>query len=82
MGGVNKEEQKRQTQYNKYIKRPEKLKGARDAYVKRTGGTLKAVEQTGMYKDFSALEKRRYASLMTSDKKKVDEDRTRKSLLG
>ena len=70
MGGVRKEEVRKQNEANKYVKRPEKLKGARDAYVARTGGKLRPVEQAGMFQDMTDLEKNRYRALVAKDKNK------------
>ena len=71
MGGVQQQRAKEVIDANRYVKRPEKLKGARDAYVKRTGGKLRAVETAGMYKDMTRLEKKRYQTLMDEDKKQT-----------
>ena len=68
MGGVNVERQKEINKANKYVKRPEKLKSARDAYVARTGGKLRPVEQAGMFQDMTDLEKNRYRALVAKDK--------------
>mgnify|MGYP003127492650 FL=1 len=70
MGGVNVERQKEINKFNKYQKRPEKLKGARDAYVARTGGKLRPVEQAGMFQDMTDLEKNRYRALVAKDNNK------------
>jgi len=70
MGGVNIERQKEINKFNKYQKRPEKLKGARDAYVARTGGKLRPVEQAGMFQDMTDLEKNRYRALVAKDNNK------------
>ena len=69
MGGVNVERQKEINKANKYVKRPEKLKSARDAYVARTGGKLRPVEQAGMFQDMTDLEKNRYRALVAKDNK-------------
>jgi len=70
MGGVNVERQKEINKFNKYQKRPEKLKAARDAYVARTGGKLRPVEQAGMFQDMTDLEKNRYRALVAKDNNK------------
>jgi hypothetical protein len=57
---------------------PQRLKGARDTYVKRTGGKLRPVHQAGLYKDFTDFEKRQYASLIAEPKTKLG----KKTLLG
>ena len=71
MGGVQQQRAKEVIDANRYVKRPEKLKGARDAYVKRTGGKLRSVETAGLYKDMTTLEKKRYKTLMDEDKKQT-----------
>ena len=63
MGGVNKEQAKQTIQANKYNKRPEKLKSARDTFERLTGRKARPVEQAGMFKDMTALEKSRYRAL-------------------
>ena len=68
MGGVRKEEVKKQNEINKYVKRPEKLKSARDTFERLTGRKARPVEQAGMFKDMTALEKSRYRAL---EKKKT-----------
>ena len=71
MGGVAQQRAKENIAANKYVNRPEKLKAARDGYVKRTGGKLKPVETAGNYKDMTRLEKKRYQALMDKDKKQT-----------
>ena len=56
MGGVRKEEVKKQNEIEKYNKRPEKLKSARDTFERLTGRKARPVEQAGMFKDMTALE--------------------------
>ena len=68
MGGVRKEEIKKQNEVNKYVMRPEKLKGARDTYERLTGKKARPVEQAGMFKDMTDLEKNRYRALVAKDK--------------
>ena len=75
MGGVSKEQRIKENEYNKMQLRPEKLKSARDHFERRTGRKANPVSGALMYKDFTALEKRRYAALEDKDKKK-------KTLLG
>ena len=75
MGGVSKEQRIKENEYNKMQLRPEKLKSARDTFTRLTGNKPKPVSGALMYKDFTALEKRRYAALEDKDKKK-------KTLLG
>jgi hypothetical protein len=55
--------------------RPQKLKSVRDTFTRLTGNKPRPVSKALMYKDFTALEKRRYAALEAKDKKK-------KTLLG
>ena len=69
MGGVRKEEVKRMNEANKYVKRPEKLKGARDRFTQLTGKKPRPVEQAGMFQDMTDLEKNRYRALVAKDKK-------------
>ena len=73
MGGVA--QAKERIAKDKMVNRPQKLKSARDAFTRLTGNKSKPVSGALMYKDFTALEKRRYAALETKDKKK-------KTLLG
>ena len=68
MGGVRKEEVRRQNEANKYVKRPEKLKGARDTFERLTGRKARPVEQAGMFQDMTDLEKNRYRALVAKDK--------------
>ena len=63
MGGVRAAEVRQQNEINKYNKRPEKLKGARDTFEKLTGRKAKPVEQAGMFQDMTDLEKGRYRAL-------------------
>jgi len=69
MGGVRKEEYKKTMAANKYVKRPEKLKGARDTFERLTGRKARPVEQAGMFQDMTDLEKNRYRALVAKDKK-------------
>ena len=66
MGGVKLEEAKKISQANKYVMRPEKLKGARE---RLTGRKARPVEQAGMFQDMTDLEKNRYRALVAKDKK-------------
>ena len=68
MGGVAQAKEK--IAKDKMVNRPQKLKGARDTYEKITKKKAKPVSGALMYKDFTALEKRRYAALEAEDKKK------------
>ncbi|BAQ86584.1 hypothetical protein [uncultured Mediterranean phage uvMED] len=68
MGGVNIERQKEINKFNKYQKRPEKLKSARDTFERLTGRKAKPVEQAGMFQDMTDLEKNRYRALEAKDK--------------
>ena len=70
MGGVRKEEVRKQNEANKYVARPEKLKGARDHYEKFTGKKARPVEQASMFQDMTDLEKNQYRALMAKDKNK------------
>ena len=70
MGGVSLEQAKKNIAANKYVKRPEKLKGARDHNEKLTGKKARPVEQAGMFKDMTDLEKNRYKALVAKDKNK------------
>ena len=70
MGGVNVERQKEINKANKYVKRPEKLKGARDTFERLTGKKAKPVEQAGMFQDMTELEKNQYRALVAKDKNK------------
>ena len=76
---TSKASYKKSVEYNKYLKRPEKLKSAREAYVRRTGGKLRPVQEAGMYKDMTDLEKKQYAALGESKPKGKTK---RKTLLG
>ena len=67
MGGVKIDQARETIAANKYVNRPEKLKGARDTFERLTGRKARPVEQAGMFKDMTALEKSRYRAL---DKKK------------
>ena len=69
MGGVRKEEVKRMNEANKYVMRPEKLKGARDRFTQLTGKKPRPVEQAGMFQDMTDLEKNRYRALVAKDNK-------------
>jgi hypothetical protein len=55
MGGVKKEEAKKQTAYNNMQKRPEKLKGARDTFERITGRKARPVEGALLYQDMTRL---------------------------
>ena len=68
MGGVNVERQREINKANKYVKRPEKLKSARDTFERLTGRKAKPVEQAGMFQDMTDLEKNRYRALVAKDK--------------
>ena len=68
MGGVSQERYKKQTEFNKYQKRPEKLKSARDTFERLTGRKARPVEQAGMFQDMTDLEKNRYRALVAKDK--------------
>ena len=63
MGGMKIEQARKQNEANKYLNRPEKLKGARDTYERLTGRKAKPVEQAGMFQDMTDLEKSRYRAL-------------------
>jgi len=69
MGGVRKQEVKERNEANKYVARPEKLKGARDTYERLTGKKARPVEQAGMFQDMTDLEKNKYRALMAEDNK-------------
>ena len=73
MGGVA--QAKERIAKDKMVNRPQKLKSARDNFERHTGRKANPVSGALMYKDFTALEKRRYAALEDKDKKK-------KTLLG
>ena len=68
MGGVKLDEAKKLSQANKYVMRPEKLKGARDRFTQLTGKKPRPVEQAGMFQDMTDLEKNRYRALEAKDK--------------
>ena len=70
MGGVRKQEVKERNEANKYVARPEKLKGARDTYERLTGKKARPVEQAGMFQDMTELEKNQYRALVAKDKNK------------
>jgi len=70
MGGVNVERQKEINKANKYVMRPEKLKSARDTFERLTGKKARPVEQAGMFKDMTDLEKNKYRALVAKDKNK------------
>ncbi len=71
MGGVTAQERyKKQTEFNKYQKRPEKLKYARDTFERLTGRKAKPVEQAGMFQDMTDLEKNKYRALVAKDNNK------------
>ena len=58
------------------------LAGAREGYTKKTGREPTDVRKAGLYKDFTSLEKKQYASLMQK-KNSIDEDMIiKKTLLG
>ena len=59
-------------------RRAERLKGARDVFEARTGREASNVRKAGLYKDFTALEKKQYASLIVEPKTKLG----KKTLLG
>jgi hypothetical protein len=82
MGGVKKEEAKKQTAYNNMQKRPEKLKGARDTFERITGRKARPVEGALLYQDMTRLEKKRYKTLSAKNKKKADEGIQKQTLLG
>ena len=69
MGGVKQEMYKKMNEANKYVKRPEKLKGARDTYERLTAKKARPVEQAGMFQDMTDLEKNRYRALVAKDNK-------------
>ena len=73
MGGVA--QAKERIAKDKMVNRPQKLKSVRDTFESHTGRKADPVSGALMYKDFTALEKRRYAALEDKDKKK-------KTLLG
>ncbi len=73
MGGVA--QAKERIAKDKMVNRPQKLKSVRDTFTRLTGNKPRPVSKALMYKDFTALEKRRYAALEAKDKKK-------KTLLG
>ena len=75
MGGVTKAKEKERIAKDKMVNRPQKLKSVRDTFESHTGRKADPVSGALMYKDFTALEKRRYAALEAKDKKK-------KTLLG
>ena len=58
---------------SKMVNRPQKLKSVRDTFTRLTGNKPRPVSKALMYKDFTALEKRRYATLMANDKNKKKE---------
>ena len=70
MGGVRAAEVRQQNEINKYNKRPEKLKGARDTFERLTGRKASPIEQAGMFQDMPDLEKNRYRALVAKDKNK------------
>ena len=69
MGGVRQQQVKERNEANKYVMRPEKLKGARDTYERLTGRKARPVEQAGMFQDMTDLEKNRYRALVAKDNK-------------
>ena len=69
MGGVKLDQARETIAANKYVARPEKLKGARDTYERLTGKKARPVEQAGMFQDMTDLEKNRYRALVAKDKK-------------
>ena len=73
MGGVAQARER--AAKSKMVNRPQKLKSVRDTFTRLTGNKPRPVSKALMYKDFTALEKRRYAALEAKDKKK-------KTLLG
>jgi len=75
MGGVTKAKEKERIAKDKMVNRPQKLKSVRDTFESYTGRKADPVSGALMYKDFTALEKSRYAALEAKDKKK-------KTLLG
>jgi len=70
MGGIRPEQVRKQNEANKYVKRPEKLKSARDTFEKFTGRKARPVEQAGMFQDMTELEKNQYRALVAKDKNK------------
>lgn len=68
MGGVKIDQARETIAANKYVNRPEKLKGARDTFERLTGRKARPVEQAGMFKDMTDLEKNRYRALVAKDK--------------
>lgn len=78
MGGLSREEYRARPDPN----RAKRLKYARDTFTERTGREPTDVRKAGLYKDFTSLEKKQYASLMQK-KNSIDEDMIiKKTLLG
>ena len=78
MGGLSREEIRARPDPN----RAKRLVGARDTFTERTGREPTDVRKAGLYKDFTSLEKKQYASLMQK-KNSIDEDMIiKKTLLG
>jgi hypothetical protein len=77
VGGLTTEELKNRPRPN----RARELAGARATFTARTGKEPTDVRKAGLYKDFTSLEKKQYASLMK--KKSLEGDSIyKKSLLG
>ena len=53
MGGVKLDQARENIAANKYVNRPEKLKGARDTFERLTGRKARPVEQAGMFQDMT-----------------------------
>ena len=68
MGGLSREEIRARPDPN----RAKRLKYARDTFTERTGREPTDVRKAGLYKDFTSLEKKQYASLMKKKKKSIE----------